>query len=87
MAIDLLWLDGESLLDVPLLERKRLLESVLDESELVRRGAFVRPPIETWIGSWRALGFVRHLLQGRQRPLPAGRHGRGLDASSAMPRR
>ena len=38
VAVDLLWLDGESLLDVPLLERKRLLESVLDESDLVRRG-------------------------------------------------
>lgn len=57
VAIDLLWLDGESLLDVPLLERRRLLESVLAESDLVRRGVFVRPPIEAWIGSWRTLGF------------------------------
>ena len=57
VAIDLLWLDGESLLDVPLLERRRLLESVLAESDLIRRGVFVRPPIESWIGSWRALGF------------------------------
>ena len=57
VAIDLLWLDGESLLDVPLLERRRLLESVLAESDLVRRGVFVRPPIDSWIGSWRALGF------------------------------
>jgi ATP-dependent DNA ligase len=58
VAIDLLWLDGESLLDVPLLKRRRLLESVLDESDLVRRGVFVRPPIEAWIGSWRSLGFT-----------------------------
>ena len=29
VVADLLWLDGQSLLDVPLLERKRLLESVL----------------------------------------------------------
>lgn len=58
VAVDLLWLDGESLLDVPLLERRRLLESVLVESDLVRRGIFVRPPIEAWVGSWRALGFT-----------------------------
>lgn len=57
VAIDLLWLDGESVLDVPLLERRRLLESVLAEGDLVRRGVFVRPPIDAWIGSWRALGF------------------------------
>lgn len=58
VAFDLLWLDGESLLDVPLLERRRLLDNVLAESSLVRRGAFVRPPIAGWIRSWRAQGFV-----------------------------
>src|SRR5512141_534935 len=58
VAFDLLWLDGESLLDVPLLERRRLLDTVLAESELVRRGTFVRPPIGGWIRSWRAQGFV-----------------------------
>ena len=57
VALDLLWLDGEWLLDVPLLERKRLLESVLAETDLVRRGVFVRLPIDTWVGSWRSLGF------------------------------
>ena len=58
VATDLLWLEGESLLDVPLLERKRLLGGILEESELVRIGAFVRPPVETWMTSWRRLGFV-----------------------------
>jgi hypothetical protein len=58
VAIDLLELDGESLFDVPLLERKRLLESALDESERVRRTAIVRPPAAPWFGQWRALGFV-----------------------------
>ena len=58
VAFDLLWLDGESLLDVPLLERRRLLDTVLAESELVRRGTFVRPPIGGWVRSWRAQGFV-----------------------------
>jgi len=58
VAFDLLWLDGESLLDVPLLERRRLLDSVIADSNLVRRGTFVRPPIAGWIRSWRAQGFV-----------------------------
>lgn len=58
VATDLLWLDGDPLLDVPLLERKRLLDTTLRASDLVRVGAFVRPPIDTWVGSWRALGFM-----------------------------
>jgi hypothetical protein len=57
VAIDLLWLDGQPLFDVPLLERKRLLESASDRSDVIRRGQFIRPPIDTWMGSWRALGF------------------------------
>jgi ATP-dependent DNA ligase len=57
VATDLLWLDERSLTDVPLLERKRVLESVLDERELVRRTMVVRPPVETWFAQWRALGF------------------------------
>ena len=57
VAIDLLWLDDISLLDVPLLERRRLLDGVLIESDVVRRGAYVRPPIATWLGSWRSQGF------------------------------
>ncbi|HET7473708.1 MAG TPA: hypothetical protein VFJ71_11330 [Candidatus Limnocylindrales bacterium] len=59
VAVDLLWLDDESLCDVPLLERKRILESVLVESELIRVGIYVKPPIDAWLGSWRAFGFRR----------------------------
>lgn len=58
VVVDLLWLDGEWLLDIPLLERKRLLEAVLPGDDLVRPGAYVRPPLATWIGSWRAQGFA-----------------------------
>ena len=58
VAVDLLRLDGDSLLDVPLLERKRLLDSVVTPSDLVRVGAYVRPPLQTWISTWRRLGFV-----------------------------
>ena len=57
VVVDLLWLDGQWLLDVPLLERKRVLDSILPSGPLVRPGPFVRPPIGSWIGSWRAQGF------------------------------
>jgi ATP-dependent DNA ligase len=57
VAVDLIVLDDEPLLDIPLLERKRLLESILTETTLVRRGAYVRLPVDTWLASWRTLGF------------------------------
>ena len=59
VAVDLIWLDDESICDVPLLERRRLLESVLEESHLVRVGVFVKPPVDGWLGGWRAVGFSR----------------------------
>ena len=58
VAIDLLLIDGTPLLSVPLLERKRLLESAVEVTELVRLGAYVRPPVDSWLGTWRALGFI-----------------------------
>jgi ATP-dependent DNA ligase len=57
VIVDLLWLDGQWLLDVPLLERKRVLESIVPEEPLIRPGPYVRQPITSWIGSWRAQGF------------------------------
>jgi len=71
VASDLIWIDGQSLLDIPLLERKRVLESALDERELVRRSMVVRPPVETWFAQWRALGFEEVTFKaanGRYRP-------------------
>jgi hypothetical protein len=71
VVVDLLELDADSLLDVPLLERKRLLESVIGEGALVRLGAYVRPPVDPWIGTWRALGFhslAYKAANGRYRP-------------------
>src|SRR5262245_13037737 len=59
VVVDILWLDDEPLLDVPLLERKRVLESALRESRLIRQGTFVRPPVDPWLGSWRSFGFSR----------------------------
>jgi hypothetical protein len=86
VAVDLLWLDGQPLFDVPLLERKRLLESALDESDVIRRGQFIRPPIDTWMGSWRALGFSSITFKAAN-----GRYRPGSTADdwtiSSMPRR
>lgn len=63
VAVDLLRVDGVELLDVPLLERKRLLESVVRESDLIRVSVHTRPPIDTWIASWKALGLRGGILK------------------------
>jgi ATP-dependent DNA ligase len=71
VAVDLLRIDGQDLFDVPLLERKRLLESALEVEELVRVTPFARPPIETWLASWKAAGFggvVVKAANSRYRP-------------------
>jgi ATP-dependent DNA ligase len=57
VAVDLVALDGETLVEIPLLERKRLLESVLMEGNLVRRTPYVRHPAGTFIVTWRSFGF------------------------------
>jgi hypothetical protein len=63
VAVDLLSVDGSDLLDVSLLERKRLLESVVRETDGVRRSVIARPPIETWVATWKALGLRGGLLK------------------------
>jgi ATP-dependent DNA ligase len=71
VAVDLLRLDGEELLDLPLLERKRLLEGVLSVGELVRVSPFARPPIGQWLASWKSAGFegiVAKSANSRYRP-------------------
>lgn len=86
IVTDLLWLDDTSLLDVPLLERRRLLEGVLIESEAVRIGAYVRPPIHTWVGSWRAQGFEGVTFKAaNSRYLPGAKNRDWV--VSGMPRR
>ena len=47
--VDLLWLDDEPLLAVPLLERKRILESVVDESR-PRPARDLRPAADRYVG-------------------------------------
>jgi bifunctional non-homologous end joining protein LigD len=57
VVVDVLEVDGQPLLDVPLLERKRQLDSIVDEAELVRIGTHVRPPLRGWIMTWKSMGF------------------------------
>jgi ATP-dependent DNA ligase len=71
VAVDLLSVDGQPLFDVALLERKRLLESVIEESELVRVSPWVRPPVRTWFNTWRSAGLRGVIMKGsnsRYRP-------------------
>lgn len=86
VAIDLLWLDGESLIDVPLAERKRLLESALDDADLVRRTVAVREPVGTWFAQWRALGFREYAIKGANSRYTPGPGGEGW-ASALIPKR
>jgi hypothetical protein len=86
VAVDLVWLDGEPLIDVPLLERKRLLEAVLGVDAVVRRTMVVRPPVEAWYAQWRALGFAEIAVKGansRYRPGTASPHW----TTASIPRR
>jgi hypothetical protein len=57
VAVDLLAIDDDTLLDVPLLERKRILDGAFEERTLVRRTPFIRPPVNRWMVAWRGLGF------------------------------
>ena len=57
VAVDLLTIDDTILFDVPLLERKRLLDGALEQSELVRVTPFIRPPIGSLLNTWRGNGF------------------------------
>jgi len=57
VAIDLLAIDDDTLLDVPLLERKRILDGAFEERALVRRTPFIRPHVKGWMVAWRGMGF------------------------------
>jgi hypothetical protein len=57
VATDLLWLDGTPLDDIPLLERKRLLDGVLDDTYLIRVGPYVLDTTLTTQVTWSSMGF------------------------------
>jgi hypothetical protein len=57
VAVDLLWIDGQSLLDVPLQERKRQLDTALTPSRLVRVTPWTHSRGSRASGTWGTLGF------------------------------
>lgn len=62
-AFDLLEVDGQSLLEVPLLERKRHLEGVLQPSPNVRLTAYVTRGLKAWRDTLLEQGFKRVVLK------------------------
>lgn len=62
-AFDLLEVDGESLLAVPLLERRRHLEGVLLPSQNVRLTPYVTRGLRAWRDTLLAQGFRRVVLK------------------------
>jgi ATP-dependent DNA ligase len=62
-AFDLLEVDGESLLEVPLLERRRHLEGVLTPSPNVRLTPFVTRGLRAWRDTLQVQGFRRVVLK------------------------
>lgn len=63
VAVDLVELDGEALHDVPFQERRRLLESVVDEGVQVRISPLVKAPVGGWLVGWRTNGFTHYLAK------------------------
>jgi hypothetical protein len=57
VATDLLWLDGTPLHDIPLLERKRLLDGILEDTYLIRVGPYVLDTTVQTQVTWGSMGF------------------------------
>lgn len=71
VAVDLVELDGEPLHEIPFQERRRLLESVIDEGIRVRLSPIVKQPLAGWMVGWRANGFTHYIakhMNSRYRP-------------------
>ena len=71
VAVDLVELDGEPLHEIPFQERRRLLESVIDEGIRVRLSPIVKQPLAGWMVGWRANGFTHYVakhMNSRYRP-------------------
>lgn len=71
-AFDLLEVDSQLLVDVPLLERKRHLEAVLPPSRNVRLTAFRARDLRAWNETLREQGFRRVVLKDWNSPYSAG---------------
>ena len=76
VAVDLLSIDGTHLLDIPLLERKRLLDGALEPGQLVRITPFIRPPLGSFVATWRSSGFAGLVYKApNSRYLPGSPNG------------
>ena len=64
-AFDLLEIDGEELLDTPLLERKRHLEGVLRPSVNVRLTTYRGRDLRSWRDTLREQGFQKVVLKSQ----------------------
>ena len=73
VAVDLLRVDESDLLDLPLMERKRLLDGALRQDERIRITPFVRPPIESFGSTWRGMGFEEIVYKGENSRYYPGR--------------
>jgi bifunctional non-homologous end joining protein LigD len=71
-AFDLLEVDGESLLSVPLLERKRHLEGLVTPSPNVRLTPYVSRGLRAWRETLTGLGFRRVVLKEWNSPYSSG---------------
>ena len=72
VAVDLVELDAASLGDVPLQERRRLLESVVEEGTQVRLSPIVKHPLRGWLTGWRANGFSHYVAKHQNSPYRPG---------------
>lgn len=72
-AFDLLEVDGESLVAVPLLERRRHLEGVLSASRNVRLTPYVSRSLRSWRDTLASQGFGRVVLKNWNSPYASGR--------------
>lgn len=63
VAVDLVEIDGTPLHDVPFQERRRLLESVVDEGIRVRLSHAVKQPLAGWLVGWRTNGFTHYVAK------------------------
>jgi ATP-dependent DNA ligase len=71
-AFDLLEVDGEPLIAVPLLERKRHLEGLVSPSQNVRLTAYVTRGLRAWRETLSGLGFRRVVLKDWNSPYSPG---------------
>jgi len=71
-AFDLLEVDGEPLVAVPLLERKRHLEGLVSPSPNVRLTAYVTRGLRAWRETLSGLGFRRVVLKDWNSPYSPG---------------